>query len=351
MDRTLVNLVEAHTYKVVIVDDSMSMRRWLNSVISQDSRLEIVGAAGTAEEARSVINQTNPDVLTLDIEMPGINGLEFLAHLMRLRPMPVVMLAGAIEGKSIGAERARSLGAAACMAKPSFPTGPTMHDLCQTLVDAATGRLPAASTSNEKRSGVSDKLIMVGASTGGVPAIETFLEQLPKDSPPVVIAQHMPHGFLRTFVNRMDQSCVHQVGFARDDMRLEIGTVNISPSQDMQTSVFWRNGSWHIKHVKRRNGHLYCPSVDVLFTSGVPWAPQIGAAILTGLGDDGARGMLALRRNGACTIGQSKESCVVYGMPGAAFSLNAVQVEAPIDEIASILLARLNVKDLSGVKT
>ena len=331
----------ARPYKVVVVDDSMTMQRWIGSVISKDPRLEIVGTAGTAEEARGVIKATNPDVLSLDIEMPGINGLEFLAHLMRLRPMPVVMLAGAMQGDSPDAKKALEIGAVACLAKPSFPTPASMRALCDHLVAAASGRPLPTPKEQTRRSQFQDKILLVGASTGGVAAIETFLAHLPLDTPPVVIAQHMPHNYLVSFVNRLDQLGAHRVGFAQDGARLEPGTVHLSPSQNRQTCVAWYGDAWHIQQVNKRYDHTFCPSVDVLFASGVPWARQVGAAILTGLGSDGAHGMLALRKNGAATIGQSKESCVVYGMPGAALALNATEEEAGIAEIAPKILARM----------
>lgn len=331
-------------FKVVVVDDSPSMRRWLSSVISQDSRLRVVGTAGTAEEARDIIKETNPDVLTLDIEMPGIDGLEFLAHLMRLRPMPVVMLAGGIEGKSPCARKALEIGAAACLAKPNYPTKASIKELCEVLLNAASGQLPATHKTDVKAPKSCDKILLVGASTGGVTAIETLVENLPYDTPPVVIAQHMPQNFLERFVNRLDRRASHNVSFAWEGMQLEPGSIHISPSLGVQTGVAWRKGSWHIRQVEPRGDHLFCPSVDVLFTSGVPWASQVGAVILTGLGSDGAQGMLELRQNGASTIGQSKESCAVYGMPGAAHSLNACEDQAPIGKIASKILARLTEK-------
>lgn len=334
---------------VVVVDDSPSMRRWLSSIISRDARLHIVGMAGNAEEARQVIKTTNPDVLTLDIEMPGINGLEFLAHLMRLRPMPVVMLSGISSRRSPETAKAMAIGAAACMDKPRLSTRSSMDLLCDTLVAAASGDLPVQTKSATKPKQELDKILLIGSSTGGVDAIETFLAHLPQDSPPVVIAQHMPHKYLVSFVNRLDRLGAHPVGFAEDGMPLEPGTVQLSPSQDMQTCVAWHSGAWHVQHVPRRFDHTFCPSVDVLFASGVPWAPQVGAAILTGLGNDGARGMLALRRNGAVTIGQSRESCVVHGMPAAALALNATQDEAPIEEIAPKILARLLVNSSNAV--
>lgn len=340
----------ATQYKVVVVDDSVSMRRWLSSVIAKDPRLRIVGMAGTAEEARGVIKKTNPDVLSLDIEMPGINGLEFLAHLMRLRPMPVVMLASAIRNDSPYTRKAFDLGAVACLPKPNMPSQSSMEVLCDTLFHAASGELRDKVAVGTKSSADTDKIILVGASTGGVAALETFLEHLPSSAPPVIIAQHMPHSFLSSFVARLDRLGVHRVAFAEDGMQLQAGTVQVSPSEDAQTCVAWHSGGWHVQHVARHDDHAFCPSIDVLFASAVPWAKQVGAAILTGLGNDGARGMLELRRNGARTIGQNKDSCVVYGMPGAALALNATEEEVPIEEIAPRLLTRMTEDDMHGAE-
>lgn len=335
-----ISTVKTRPYKVVVVDDSITMQRWLCSVIAQDDRLEIVGLAGSAEEARNVIKATNPDVLTLDIEMPGINGLEFLSHLMRLRPMPVVMLASAVQGDSTYAQRAMRIGAVACIAKPGLPSQVSVVDMRNIIFNAAAGLLPDKQDSPGAGK-FARRILLVGASTGGVGAIETMLASLPQDIPPIVIAQHMPQSYLVNFVHRLNRLGPHAVIFACDGVRLEPGTIHICPSRDMQTCVAWHSDAWHCQLVPRRHDHTYCPSVDVLFASGVPWADRVGAAILTGLGSDGAQGMLALRQNGASTIGQSRQSCVVYGMPGAALALNATQVEAPIEVIAPEILARM----------
>lgn len=325
-------------FKVVIVDDSLTMRRWLNSVIAKDPRLNIVGMAGNAQEAREVIKATQPDVLTLDIEMPGINGLEFLAHLMRLHPMPVVMLASSVQNGSLYAQKALEIGAVACVAKPQVSTFSSMAALCESIFNAASGApIPPV----ERKEWI-NQVLLVGASTGGVAAIETMLASLKgADIPPIVIAQHMPHKFLSSFAKRLDTLEAYDVGISVDGMRLEPGCVRLAPSQGHQTCVAWRSGAWHIQEVAQHTDQTYCPSVDVLFHSAVPWAQQVGAMILTGLGSDGARGMLALRQNGARTIGQSQETCAVDGMPGAARALNASEDDAPIHKIAATLLSRM----------
>ncbi|MEL6808617.1 MAG: chemotaxis-specific protein-glutamate methyltransferase CheB [Pseudomonadota bacterium] len=337
--------------KVVVVDDSLTIRRWLSGVLAQDSRLEIVGMAGSAQEAREIIKATEPDILTLDIEMPGMDGLEFLTHLMRLRPMPVVMLASGIWGENAVAKRAMEIGAVACISKPQFPTQESMNALCDNIFAAATGQSVSASKREKRNTGFADKVLLVGASTGGVAAIETFLESLGRsDIPPIVIAQHMPQQYLDSFARRLDRMGTHDVQLSSHNMQLAPGHIRIAPSQRHQTCVAWHNNAWHIRETESQADQTYCPSVDVLFASAVPWAKQVGAVILTGLGSDGAKGMLSLRQQGARTLAQSRESCVVYGMPGAAHALEASENEAPIERIGLEILSAMQ-QEQTKVKT
>ncbi len=316
---------------VVVVDDSLTTRRWLGSVIAQDTRLKVVGTAGSAQEARETIKATEPDILTLDIEMPGMDGLEFLTHLMRLRPMPVVMLASGIWGENTIAQRAMEIGAVACVPKPQFPTQESMKALCDRIFSAATGQQIASPQPDLQGTDVADKILLIGASTGGVAAIETLLDGLGQsDIPPIVIAQHMPQQYLQSFARRLERLGAHDVRLSSGGMRLAPGHIRIAPSQNHQTCVMWHNRAWHIQEIERQPDQTYCPSVDVLFASAVPWAKKVGAVILTGLGNDGAKGMLSLRQKGARTLTQSKEGCVVYGMPSAAVSLDASEGEAPV---------------------
>ncbi|WP_299147761.1 chemotaxis protein CheB [uncultured Tateyamaria sp.] len=325
--------------RVVVVDDSTTMQRWLRSVLSKDPRLEVVGVAGSASEARALIKATNPDVLTLDIEMPGMNGIEFLAHLMRLRPMPVVMLASSVSPDSALVRRALAIGALACVPKPTLPTPESMAALCDSVFAAAHGHSQQAQGADQ--SVYHDKILLVGASTGGVPAIERLLARLPDDIPPIVIAQHMPQSFLESFVRRLDRIGPHRVDFTRNRMRLAPGDIRIAPSAGVQTCVTWYSNAWHIQEIARSDAHSFCPSIDVLFASSTAWGRQVGALLLTGLGSDGAKGMLALRRSGGRTMGQSRHSCVIYGMPGAALALNASEAEADIDTIGAEILSRM----------
>ncbi|WP_299612900.1 chemotaxis protein CheB [uncultured Tateyamaria sp.] len=315
------------------MDDSKTMRRWLGSMIAADPRLELVGTAASAQEARRIIKETNPDVLTLDVEMPEMDGIEFLSHLMRLRPMPVVMLSGALRKNGEQAKRARALGAAACVQKPTIPTPEALAKLCDSIVAAAR----QDGSDDQPRWHATDKVILFGASTGGVTALETILPQLPVHGPPVVVAQHMPNGFLDRFIERLDRQLPQSVDFAEPDDRLEAGDIRIAPAIDMQTTLNWHSGAWHVRSFPRGREDRFCPSVDVLFGSAAPWGAQVGAALLTGIGNDGAKGMLMLRRNGARTLAQSERSCAVYGMPAAALAMDAVEEECDVENIGTRL--------------
>ncbi|WP_299145464.1 chemotaxis protein CheB [uncultured Tateyamaria sp.] len=338
-------LHETKPSRVVVVDDSRTIRRWLTSVVATDPRLELVGTAGSADEARAVIKATNPDVLTLDIEMPGMNGLEFLGHIMRLRPMPVIVFSGVFDRQPNAAKHAMAVGATICLNKPAIPTHDENAHLRDCIYAAATGRALPHVVDRSTKPNFADQILLVGASTGGVGAIEVLVNQLPEDAPPIVIAQHMPHSFLKSFSKRLNRLVSHDIGLASDGMRLAPGEIRIAPSSDAQTCVTWHSGAWHINFTAKRVDHTFCPSVDVLFASAVPWAQQVGALLLTGLGTDGAKGMLALRRDGATTLGQSRDSCAVYGMPGAALAMNASEAEFPIEEIGTEMLARLKAKE------
>mmetsp|Transcript_29609 Transcript_29609/g.58474 ORF Transcript_29609/g.58474 Transcript_29609/m.58474 type:complete len:349 (-) Transcript_29609:1983-3029(-) len=335
--------------KAVIVDDSLTMRRWLESIIAQDARLEVVGTAATAQEARAVIKATKPDVLTLDIEMPEMNGLEFLSHIMRLRPMPVVMLSSNFDKDHSFITKAKDIGAVACVKKPVFPTPAAVQLLCDQIVSAAVGygdSIDGPGTTSHNS--YDTKIILIGASTGGVAAIETLLPQLSDHAPPVVIAQHMPHAYLAGFVERLNRQSGKRVDFAMNGERVRRGDVRIAPSQGMQTCVAWHSDAWRIQHVQDRDSHVFCPSVDVLFNSAAPWSQRVVAALLTGLGADGAKGMQTLAQNGAHTVVQSEQSCAVYGMPHAARQIGAAQHEVHIAQLGQHVMHALEKRSKTG---
>ena len=333
----------AETYRVLIVDDSPSMRQLLRLSIQADPRLSVVGEAENADQARSQVRQYAPDVLTLDAEMPGKSGLEFLAELMKYRPTPVVMFSSWMpRGSELGLE-ALSLGAVACLEKPEANRLTTsLRNLVETLVMAAraTVRKTAAPTPPAQKSGGSfDKVLMVGASTGGVEAIETLLSGFAANCPATLITQHMPENFLKSFVTRLNTRMAPEVRLAEDGTRLAPGLVLIAPGGDVHLEL---GAGLQPRAVlvtgPKVAGH--CPSVDRLFLSGLPRASRIVALLLTGMGRDGALGMKALCDAGAATLAQTEDSCVVYGMPRAAAELGAVQHWVSLGQAAEATLAQ-----------
>ncbi len=334
--------------KVLIVEDSRVMRQWLRAVLASDTRLEIVGEASNAAEARDFLRALHVDVLTLDIEMPGMNGLEFLTRLMRLRPIPVVMLSSLTATGSDAVVQALSRGAIDCVLKPSdgFDVGRS-RDICDRVYSASCTNAVAVSRGRAPKSHANMKtqtfgaglpcrrgsLFLIGASTGGVAALETVLQSLAPAGSPVVIVQHMPDHFLRSFVERLQRQLPQDVKLASEGSPLRRGDVVLAPGNGLHTEVARHHDGWYCRFVEDRDQSLHCPSVDKLFQSAVSQAPNITAALLTGLGRDGAEGMLQLSKAGATTIGQDEETSVVYGMPRVAKKIGAVQRELPIELI------------------
>ncbi len=329
------------------------MRAWLRTVLSADPRLEVVGEASDAVEARDFIKAKNLDVLTLDIEMPGMNGLDFLTRLMRARPMPVVMMSSLTAAGSEAAVQALSRGAVDCMVKPTSAYGEELtRDICERVYHAACTRpsqlhrwlqskeapsqpsapavvAPAAPLCAYRRG----SLILIGASTGGVTALETVLPTLDPHGPPVVIVQHMPGNFLASFVERLNRQLPQQVYLADEHRALQNGDIVLAPGIDQHTEVRNRGGAWYCRFVPNDPPALHCPSVDVMFASAAGYARHISAALLTGLGRDGAAGLLKLAQGGATTFGQDESTCVIYGMPKAAMEIGAVQTEMSLEKI------------------
>ncbi len=341
--------------KVLIVDDSALMRALLTEIINGAPDLEVVGSAPNPLEAREMIKTLNPDVLTLDVEMPRMDGLEFLDRLMRLRPMPVVMISSLTERGSEVTLQALEIGAVDFVAKPRAENVTAL----QLYADEIRDKIRAARSAHLKRrpgetpkasppagSGFSsrmlqDSIVAIGASTGGTEAIREVLSALPPDIPGVVMAQHMPESFTGSFARRLDSLSRLTVVEAQGGERILPGHAYLAP------------GHSHLL-VKRIGGHFvtelsqsepvnrHRPSVDVLFRSVAEQAKAraIGV-ILTGMGKDGAQGMLEMRKAGAWNIGQDEESCVVYGMPREAATIGAVDEVAPLGDVATRILARL----------
>ncbi|WP_273457327.1 protein-glutamate methylesterase/protein-glutamine glutaminase [Nevskia ramosa] len=338
--------------KVLIVDDSALMRQLLTELLSGDRELEVVGAAPDPYVARDLIKALNPDVLTLDVEMPRMDGLSFLENLMRLRPMPVVMVSSLTEKGAEVTLQAMELGAIDFVTKPKIDVQAGLRLYAEELVAKikiaarakVRGRMPAPSGSRTAAAGGSrifrttEKLIAIGASTGGTEAIREVLERMPADSPAIVITQHIPALFSGPFAARMDRSSAMSVCEARDGQQIVPGHAYIAPG-DRHLEVR-RDGARYIcKLTDAPPENRHRPSVDVLFKSVAQHAgANAVGAILTGMGDDGARGLLEMRKVGASTVVQDEASSVVWGMPGAAFKLGAADRVLPLDAIATELL-------------
>jgi two-component system chemotaxis response regulator CheB len=348
--------------RVLVIDDSALMRAMLCEMINAAPDLEAVGSAPDAQSARELIKVLNPDVLTLDFHMPKMDGIEFLERLMRLRPMPVVMVSAFTEAGSETTLKALELGAVDFIGKPRAD-GRRMDDYAEELADkirAAKGaRLarpmasaPLAATSAAAASAVSPsmatragggqgRIIFVGASTGGTEALKTFLLGVPANCPPILVVQHMPESFTASFAKRLDGLCAPQVCEAQGNEKVEPGKVFIAPGHShLQIR---RSGAGYVTEIQATppvNRHR--PSVDVLFDSAATLVGrQAIGVILTGMGKDGAQGLLRMRQAGASTFGQDEASCVVYGMPREAFLIGAVEEQCALTDMARRVMAAL----------
>ena len=337
--------------RVLVVDDSPTMRAIISRALQVDSGLAVVGQASNPVEAKEAIAALNPDVLTLDVEMPQMNGLDFLQRLMRLRPMPVVMVSAMTRRGAEASLRALELGAVECIAKPRLNDHATF-DRIASIVRAAASARPRRLRDTGALTPIApgfipaDRLLAIGASTGGVEALLTILSSFPANCPPTVITQHMPAMFTPSFAQRLDRACAASVTEAFDGAPLDVGQVYLAPGGAAHLEIAKSAaGSWHCRLLESDvvNGHR--PSVDVLFTSVATVARNRAVGvILTGMGRDGARGLLAMREAGAQTFGQDEASCVVYGMPKSAFELGAVITQRPLPSMATAMLAACHAK-------
>lgn len=332
--------------RTLVVDDSLTMQALIRRTLAADPAIEVVGTAASAEEARAKIKELDPDVVTLDIEMPGMNGLDFLERLMRLRPTPVVMLSTLTSDGAEASIAALELGAFECFDKLSLRREGDAIRL-PALVRAASGtrRRLAAAVPPRAESVDGDyrprdqALIAVGASTGGVEALIELLSGFPVNCPPTVIVQHMPASFTASFAARLDRLCKPSVEEARAGAPLLPGKVYLAPGGDRHLEIAGSQGKRHCRLIQGPKVSGHQPSVDTLFHSVArcAGADAVGA-LLTGMGADGAEGMLAMRGTGAVTIGQDEASSVVYGMPAVAHRIGAVVQQLPLRRIAARLL-------------
>ncbi len=331
--------------RVLIVDDSATMRGLIKAVLKRDPAIEVVGAAADPHEARQAIKTLNPDVITLDIEMPNMNGLEFLEKIMRLRPMPVVMLSTLTQAGAEPTLRALELGAVDCLAKPVSmdEASLALSDLAARVRAAATARVrpigqSQSATKPPSSYRPSSDVVAIGSSTGGVEALLSVISQFPANCPATVITQHMPASFTPSFAARLDRATEASVAEAYDGAPVEPGRIWLAPGGVSHLEVVGTTSRrCRLSNGDTVSGHR--PSVDVLFNSvaQAAGAKAVGV-ILTGMGRDGAQGLLKMRESGARTIGQDASSCVVYGMPKAAFEIGAVERQVALQTVGATIL-------------
>lgn len=342
--------MSADRIKVLCVDDSALIRDLLSGIINAQHDMEVVAVAPDPLAARDLIKRHDPDVLTLDVEMPRMDGLDFLERLMRLRPMPVLMVSSLTQAGSEVTLRALELGAVDFLAKPSIGIRQGMQEYGQLIAEkirAAARSRPRQAIQRQRPPPQalkaplvsSEKLLIIGASTGGTEAIRRVLEPLPANAPAVLITQHMPGGFTRSFAERLDRLCRIRVKEAEEGERVLPGHAYIAPGDTHLTLA--RSGANYV--VRLDDGepvNRHRPSVDVLFRSAARYAGRnaIGA-LLTGMGRDGAEGLLAMRQAGAATLAQDEASCVVFGMPREAIALGAAGEVLTLEDIAPRLMA------------
>ena len=338
--------------RVLIVDDSPTVQSVLTSIVSGEAGIEVVGTASDPFEAKDLVLNVKPDVITLDIEMPRMDGITFLKRLMSFRPLPVIMISSYTRENSLRTFEALDAGAVDFVAKPTENVKNGLEQLRHEI----TTKIRAAAQANVKPSFLfeklerpapevaiepSDKIIAIGASTGGTRAIQRVLSSMPANVNGIIIVQHMPARFTRTFAQNLDVSCGMDVKEADEGDRVERGKVLVAA------------GGWHLEMDSDHNGYYVRlqdgrpikyqrPSVDVLFHSVAKTAGRNAIGILlTGMGNDGSDGLLAMKEAGALTIAQDEATSIVFGMPGSAIERGAAEVVAAIDDVAGIVLSEL----------
>lgn len=336
--------------RVLIVDDSAVVRQVLTDGLSKMTDIEVVGTAIDPYMARDKIARLKPDVITLDVEMPRMDGLTFLSKLMQHHPMPVVVVSSLTPENSESALRALSLGAVEIVSKPGtqFSTPDVQKHLAQAIRTASRAKVFARQSETVNKSPTSystlettHKIIAIGASTGGTQAIEKVLKDFPANAPGTVICQHMPPGFTASFAKRLDQVCAMEVREAKNGDAVVPGVALVAPGN--QHMLLQKSGAKYF--VVLKDGppvHFQRPAVDVLFQSVARHAGQnaIGV-ILTGMGADGAKGLLDMKNSGAYTFAQDEQSCVVFGMPKAAIQLDAANEIVPLNSVTHSVFRKL----------
>ncbi len=342
--------------RVLVVDDSATMRGLISLALRRDPEIEVVGTASNPLTARDAIKTHNPDVITLDVEMPGMNGLDFLEKIVRLRPTPVIMVSNLTGQGTETAIEAMQIGAVDCIAKPGPGDAQPFSELPRMVKAAAGAKVGTRSKpvtdakSREHRRPLTatyepdNRLVAIGSSTGGVEALSAFIAQLPANCPPTLIVQHMPPDFTASLAARLDRLNAPKIMEAIDGAPIETGCVYIAPGGPKHLEIEDNQGlRCRLRAGEPVNGHS--PSVDVLFNSVAKVAKSNAIGIiLTGMGRDGAQGLMTMRQAGAKTIGQDEASSLIYGMPRAAFEIGAVERQLPLDRIANTVLVMTNLR-------
>lgn len=353
--------------RTLIVDDSAMVRKILSLGLSQDPEIEVIGTAADPRVAMQYMVKERPDVITLDLEMPNMDGLTFLRQLMAKAPIPTVVISSQTQRSAQSTVDALAAGAVDVIAKPKMELGGGLSSMMDSIAhrvkvaaraqvgQVGQGTAPAAVAARPQapvataraiptgpvptRGDIPDWMIAIGASTGGVQALTHVLEAMPETSPPIVIVQHMPEGFTASFANRLNQTCALRVREAKQGDVLENGLVLIAPGGPCHMKIVPKGNRFVVELVEGPEVCFSRPAVDVLFKSLARYAKgRVSSAILTGMGKDGAEGQLAIRLSGGRTVAQDEASCVVFGMPHAAEEIGAPEKLVPLNEVAPWLL-------------
>ncbi len=332
--------------KILIVDDSVVIRTFLKELFESDPEFEVIGSAADPYKARVIMKENWPDIITLDVEMPRMNGIEFLKKIMRSRPTPVIMLSTLTKkGAGITLE-ALEIGAVDYVSKPSAATwadlNKTKSEILQKVKNASISNLKKRSLFSgirpiikSKISGInlSKKIVLIGSSTGGVQTLTNIFSRLPKNVPGIVVVQHMPKFFLESLAIQLNKKIELDVKIAENDTPVTAGTILIAPG-DVHTAIIKKSDLFYIKFIEDDPVGYHRPAVNILFESAAKIGdPNILGVILTGMGEDGARGMAMMRKSTCRTLGQDKSSSIVYGMPKRAFEMGGVEMQYSTTDI------------------
>jgi two-component system chemotaxis response regulator CheB len=353
--------MQAEPIKIIVVDDSVSVRNIFKHIFSDTSEFDVIGTAADPFEAVEIMKKELPDVIILDVKMPKMNGITFLKKIMAQHPVPVIICSGYTKEDEELAQAAIKYGAFDIISKPKMGTPAFIKessDKIKKLVKKASISMDKNNRRNEKSfqkkffadavinysgitlaTDITEKIICIGASTGGTVALKKILPMFPKDSPGILIVQHLPETFTGSFAESLNSVCSLKVSEARDNELIRKGHVLVAPG-NQHMLVKYRNNRYYVRLIE---GPLVCrhrPSADVLFRSAAKYAgPNAVGLIMTGMGDDGARGITEMKNAGAFTIAQDESTCVVFGMPQVAISMNAIQKVVPLEKIAETIIS------------